>query len=130
MVDESLAANSHTAVFAFQYQHIDEERSATRLARSRPNLSVYARDGAVISGVMGRWQPSHSENEDKENIRQTYWRVAAADLPPEFMLGDFASLARFLAVTQAQQMSSFAPESLPSGEEPAVPKDRPDNPDA
>ena len=130
VVDESLAANSHTAVFAFQYRCIDEERSAIRLARSRPNLSVYARDGAIISGVKGRWQLSHSANDDKENIRQTYWRVAARDQPAEFLLGDFASLARFLAVTQAQQMSSFTPESLPRSEEPGEPKDRPDNRDA
>ena len=130
VLDESLAANSHTAVFAFQYRRIDEEQSAIRLARSRPNLSVYARDAAVISGVTGRWQPSHSSNEDKENIRQTYWRAPAADRPAEFLLGDFASLAQFLAVTQAQQMSSAVPEPRPEEEDVAEPRDTADNLDA
>ena len=130
VLDESLAANSHTAVFAFQYRRIDEEQSAIRLARSRPNLSIYARDAAVISGVTGRWQPSHSSNEDKENIRQIFWRAPAADRPPEFLLGDFASLAQFLAVTQAQQMSSAVPEPRPEEEDVAEARDTADNPDA
>ncbi len=130
VLDESLAANSHTAVFAFQYRRIDDEQSAIKLARSRPNLSVYARDGAVISSVIGRWQPSHSSDEDKENIRQTFWRVPAADRPAEFLLGDFASLAEFLALTQAQQMSSSAPQSRPDAEELAEPQNKADSPDA
>lgn len=130
VLDESLAANSHTAVFAFQYRRIDEEQSAIRLARSRPNLSVYARDAAVISGVLGRWQPTYSANEDKENIRQTFWRAPAADRPAEFLLGDFASLAQFLAVTQAQQMSSAVPEPRPDEEDVAEPRDTADNSDA
>ena len=130
VLDESLAANSHTAVFAFQYRRIDDEKSAIKLARSRPNLSVYARDGAVISGVPGRWQPSHSSNEDKENIRQTFWRAPAADRPAEFLLGDFVSLAQFLAVTQAQQMSSAVPEPRPDEEDIAEPHDTADNSDA
>ena len=130
VLDESLAANSHTAVFAFQYRRIDDEQAAINLARSRPNLSVYARDGAVISGVTGRWQPSHSSREDKENIRQTFWRAPAADMPAEFLLGDFASLAQFLALTQAQQMSSSVPEPRPGEEELAEPRDTADNPDA
>ena len=130
VLDEALAANSHTAVFAFQYRRIDEEPSAITLARSRPNLSVYARDGAVISGVTGRWQPSRSAKDDKENIRQTFWRAPAADKPAEFLLGDFASLAQFLALTQARQMSSPAPEQPPDQEIHAESPDPPDNPDA
>ena len=130
VLDESLAANSHTAVFAFQYRRIDAEQSAIQLARSRPNLSVYARDAAVISGVTGRWQPTYSANEDKENVRQTFWRDPAADRPAEFLLGDFASLAQFLALTQAQQMSSAVPEPRPDEEDIAESQDTADSPDA
>ena len=117
VLDEALAANAHTAILAFQYRQIDEENSAINLARSRPNMSVYARDGAVISGVTGRWQPSHSMNEEQERIRQTFWCAASLDRPGEFLLGDFARLAQFLALTQAQQMSAPVPERVPDGEE-------------
>src|SRR6185312_1433398 len=52
---ETLAMNANTAVFAFQYRPLEEEECACRLAFDRPNLSVYGADGAVISGVPGRW---------------------------------------------------------------------------
>ncbi len=130
VLDESLAANSHTAVFAFQYRCINDEQSAIKLARSRPNLSIYARDGAIISGVTGRWQPSHSSDNDKENIRQTFWRAPTENGSAEFMLGDFARLAQFLALTQSQQMSSTVPESRPDEENIAELLDNMGNPDA
>ena len=55
VLEEAMTANAHSAIFAFQYKTLAEEEAVTSLARSRPNLSVYARDGAVISGVHGRW---------------------------------------------------------------------------
>ena len=130
VLDEALAANSHTAVFAFQYRRLDEEPSAIALAQSRPNMSVYTRNGAVISGVVGRWQPSLSTDEDKENIQQTFWRGPAEDKPAEFLLGDFASLAQFLSVTQAQQMSPPVPEPGPEPQGSAEPVFPPSTPDA
>ena len=106
VLDEALAANAHTAVLAFQYRLLDKETSAKKLAFSRPNISIYARDGAVINGVEGRWQLGQSANVDWENIRQTFWRYGYQDSPAEFLLGDFARLAQFLALAQAQQMST------------------------
>lgn len=128
VLDEALAANAHTAIFAFQYRQIEEEHSASLLARTRPNMSVYARDGAVVNGVIGRWQPGHSANEDRENIRQTFWRAASQDKPAEFLLGDFAKLARFLALTRAQQMSSPSSGQSQAGERSAEPPAPPEHP--
>jgi hypothetical protein len=56
VLDEALAMNANTSVFAFQYQSLDAETPACRLAYDRPNLSVYASDGAVINGVRGDWR--------------------------------------------------------------------------
>ena len=53
VLDESMAANSHSAIFAFQYKTLSNEEAVTSMASSRPNLSVYARDGAIINGVSG-----------------------------------------------------------------------------
>ena len=105
VLDEALAANAHTAIFAFQYRSIGDEEPAVHLALSRPNMSVYARDNAVINGVTGRWELGHPVNEDRENIRHIFWRPASQDKPSQFLLGDFAKLAKFLALTQARQMS-------------------------
>jgi hypothetical protein len=57
LLDESLAMNANAAVFAFQFQNLAQEDAACALALDRPNLSVYAADSAVISGVIGKWRP-------------------------------------------------------------------------
>ena len=100
VLDDALAANTHTAVLAFQYRSLDEEKAALKLAFRRPNLSVYARDGAVIFGVLGAWQPGQPPTEDWGSVRSTFWRSKKADIGGEFLLGDFAMLARFCALAQ------------------------------
>ena len=109
VLDEALSANAHTAIFAFQYRTLEKENSAVKLAHSRPNMSVYARDGAVISGVEGRWQPGQPPNEEWEEIRRTFWGNVSPDEPTGFLLGDFAKLAQFLALTQARTIRTSMP---------------------
>lgn len=112
--DEALAANAHTAILAFQFRTLAEEGLATRLAVNRPNLSVYARDGAVISGIPGRWQPGEPPSDEWQEIRQTFWQGPVSDTPAQFLLGDFAKLARFFALAQAQRMLSTLAHEQPN----------------
>ena len=100
VLDEAMAANSHSAIFAFQYKTLSGEQAVSSMASSRPNLSVYARDGAIINGVAGRWETGHSPIEEWGAIRQTFWQNG------EFLLGDFAKLSRFLALTQVHRLES------------------------
>ena len=104
VMDESLAANAHTAILAFQYKDLSEEQAAVGIAQSRPNISVYARDGAVINGVVGPWRPGRIPGGEWETIRRTFWQPFSSDGPEAFLLGDFAILARFLALIQARQI--------------------------
>ena len=101
VLDEALAANSHTAVFGFQFNSINEEQAAARLAFGRPNMSVLARDGAVINGVQGKWRPGIASSVDWDAIRETYWQRETEEVGGHFLLGDFANLTRFLALTRA-----------------------------
>ena len=103
VLDESLSANTHTAIFAFQYRNLADEGLATKLAMNRPNLSVYARDGAVIFGVQGNWQPGQPPTEDWTSIRRTFWKNSSGEEPAQFLLGDFAKLAHFFALAQASK---------------------------
>jgi SIR2-like domain len=103
VIDEALSANPHTAVLAFQFCQLSEESSAVKLANRRPNLSVYARDGAVIFGVQGKWQPGQPPSDEWTNIRNTFWKIETANSPGEFLLGDFTKFARFLALAQASE---------------------------
>ena len=104
VLDEALAANTHSAIFAFQFRNLDREYAATNLALRRPNLSVYARDGAVIFGVPGPWQLGRPLSEEWASIRSTFWKFGAANGQGEFLLGDFALLARFCALAQATEL--------------------------
>lgn len=116
VLDEGLIANSHTAIFAFQYKTLKDEAVATKFALRHPNLSIYARDGAIISGLVGQWQPGQLPNDEWQDIRRTFWQPASGGKPAEFLLGDFALLTRFLALIQAHQMRSLS-AATESGEE-------------
>ncbi len=116
VLDESLAANAHTAVLAFQFKPLIEEGLARTLALSRPNMSVYARDGAIINGVAGKWQTGAPPNEEWENIRRTFWGHAG-DGEPNFLLGDFAKLTRFLALIQAEDIFEAERQSAETSDE-------------
>ena len=39
VLDEAMAANSHSAIFAFQYKTLSEEQAVSSMARTRPNLA-------------------------------------------------------------------------------------------
>jgi hypothetical protein len=96
-ISECLAANPSASVFAFQFKSLDEEPYAKEIAMSRSNMSVYAKDKAVINGVAAVWQPGDLPSKDWGGIRKTYWDTAASDQPPSFLLGGFASFCRFFA---------------------------------
>ena len=104
VLEEALAANTHTAIITFEFRLLTAEIQAAKLALRRPNLSVYARDGAVIFGVQGQWQPGTPPTEKWETIRSTFWKFESAGKDGEFLLGDFALLARFLALAQATEV--------------------------
>ena len=105
VLDEALSANTHTAIIALQYKALEEEEAAKRLAYRRRNLSVYARDGGVIFGIEGKWQLGQPPTDEWVSIRKTFWDDHPSD-QGRFMLGDFAKLARFVALTQAENVIS------------------------
>ncbi len=117
VLDEALDANRHTAIYAFQYQNIEDESAAVKIARRRPNMSVYARDKAFVSGVEGLWRPGASPNENWPAIRETFWQESSDDDQGGFMLGDFAKLSRFLALIQAPQIASSTSDEDDDGED-------------
>lgn len=103
ILDESLAMNANTAVLAFQYQTLDNEEPAVKLASDRPNLSVYASDGAVIGGVPGKWRPGELPK-NWGSIRESFWASRWPKDPALFLLGDFTAFARFCALAQANDL--------------------------
>lgn len=105
VLDEALAMNANAAVLAFQFQELKNEEPACRIAFDRPNLSVYASDGAVIGGVQGNWRPGELPKNWAE-IRSTFWGKRWNSDSPGFLLGDFSALARFCALAQSTDLAS------------------------
>lgn len=108
VLDEALAGNANSAVFAFQYQKLANEEPACSLAYARPNLSVYAADGAVINGVAGEWRPGELQK-NWSDIRASFWGPRIAGESACFLLGDFQHLARFCALAQATDIQQTPP---------------------
>jgi hypothetical protein len=100
VLDEALAMNANASVMAFQYMPLASEEPACKLAFERPNLSVYASDGAVIGGVKGAWRPGDPPK-NWSDIRATFWGQRRQGEESKFLLGDFALLTRFCALTHA-----------------------------
>jgi hypothetical protein len=109
VIDESLASNRAAAVIAFQFDSINLETTASRLASRRANMSVYARDGAVINCVEAKWQPGDLPHPQWAPIRTSYWRTSQSSNEPCFILGDFSAFARYVALTRAEQAPSVEP---------------------
>ncbi|WP_374379347.1 SIR2 family protein [Dongia sp.] len=105
ILDEALAMNANTAALAFQFKTLKEEEPAAKLAFERPNLTVYASDGAVVGGVRGQWQPGELPKNWAE-IRSSFWGPRTKDAAPSFLLGDFSMFSRFCALSQAQDFAA------------------------
>lgn len=107
VLDEALAMNANASVMAFQYMSLAHEGAACQLAYDRPNLSVYAADGAVIGGVKGTWRLGDPPK-NWEEIRATFWKARRPGEQGAFLLGDFAMFTRFCALAQATDLSNQA----------------------
>ena len=116
VIGEALASNAHTAVIGFQFGDIDRASPVYSVALKRPNLSVYARDGAVIHSVFGKWQPGKPPSEEWTSVRGTFWETGQGDASGKFVLGDFAKFARFLVLSQAPEFNAAQTEN-PTGED-------------
>ncbi|MGD9585661.1 MAG: SIR2 family protein [Brachymonas sp.] len=113
VLDEALAMNANASVIAFQYKSLQLEEPACGLAYKRPNLSVYASDGAVIGGIKGAWHPGDPPK-NWEEIRATFWGPRNQGEQSNFLLGDFALLTRFCALAQSTDMSAQTITSDPT----------------
>lgn len=108
-IDECLAANPSTSVFAFQFKSLAEEPYVCDIASRRANMSVYASDKAMVNGVPAVWMPGDLPTRDWGPIRAGYWGIEANGSPAGFLLGRFSQLARFFASSRSGQILPAPP---------------------
>ena len=96
---EGLTGSPRSAVFGLLYDNLADYPEAAKLAGIAWNLSLMARDGAIIGTRKGGW-----DNRDPGDIGIWSGAVELVSGPAEgttkvasFHLGDFARLGKFLA---------------------------------
>jgi hypothetical protein len=114
VIEESLSANRSAAVIALLFGTCDVEEPACKVASRHANMSVYARDGAIINCIQAPWQPADSPPEAWIPIRASFWGQLQEG-NDSFLLGDFSYFARYVALTRAEQ--TLEPEEQNQGEQ-------------
>jgi hypothetical protein len=100
VIDESLSANRAAAVLALQFGTLASEGAPCALAQRRANMSVCARDGAVIDGVKASWRLGDLPHPAWGPIRESFWGKLSGSDELCFTLGDFSSFAQYAATTR------------------------------
>jgi len=98
---QGLQSTQTAIAFALLFDEMAKYPLAVKLARERSNLSLLARDGAVISGSEVKWPEKDAESMSGDTGRWVVWTpIGPANKKgkrtAEFQLGDFAVLGEFL----------------------------------
>jgi hypothetical protein len=101
VIVQGLQSTLTTVAFALLFDGLATYSQATALALKRSNLSILARDGAVIGGQKANWLERDRESVSADDGRFVRWRTVDPDdkegrLSGEFTLGDFAIFGQFL----------------------------------
>lgn len=101
VIVQGLQCTPTAIAFALLFDKIVEYPQGVKLARERYNLSILARDGAVISGQESKWPEKDAEAVSADNGKWVRWiPVDPANengkRTAEFTLGDFDVFGQFL----------------------------------
>ena len=101
VIVQGLQSTQTAIAFALLFDEMAEYLQAIKLARERSNLSLLARDGAVISGSEVKWPEKDAESVSDDADRWVVWTPIdpaneKGKQTAEFQLGDFAVFGQFL----------------------------------
>lgn len=101
VIVQGLQTTQTAIAFALLFDKIDEYPDAVNLAVQRPNLSLLARDGAVISGRKAMWAERDVDAAATGSNKWVTWiptdkANVHSKQTAQFVLGDFAILGEFL----------------------------------
>ncbi|MEQ9408437.1 MAG: SIR2 family protein [Fuerstiella sp.] len=98
---QGLQCTQTTVAFALLFGGLEDYSQAAQLARGRSNLTLLARNGAVVSGQKGEWVEKPANVAGANDEPWVTWSPPASgetDGPQiaNFQLGDFAKFGSFL----------------------------------
>lgn len=112
VIVQGLQGTQSAISFALLFDVLDKYPQAVKLALERSNLSLLARDGAVIGGRQTKWPERERDSVKPITEEWVTWTAidpqdTKSNFKPEFKLGDFAVLGTFLheLVGQVRQQS-------------------------
>lgn len=112
VIVQGLQGTQTAIAFALLYDELNEYAKAQKLARERPNLSLLARDGGIISGQEVKWPEKDADSVSSDSRTGVVWPpIDAGDdkgkWSAQFTLGDFSEFGAFLRelVGQSHQSS-------------------------
>ena len=117
VIVQGLRSTQQAIAFALLFGNISDYGQAKALALSRSNLTLLARDGAVIGGQVSEWPESAVASGPADNGRWVTWRPVdpaneGGKQLAEFRLGDFAIFGEFLQeLVGAVQQPSGGPRA-------------------
>lgn len=98
VIVQGLQSTGTTAAFALLFSEIEKYEEAIGLAKDQPNLTVLARDGAVIGSQKLKW--AAQEVSPKDNVWVKWTQICSGNNKTEFQaqfdLGDFVVFGKFL----------------------------------
>lgn len=101
VIVQGLQSTQTAIAFALLFGKISEYPDAVKLAVQRPNLSLLAKDGAVISGGEAMWAERDADGAASSSSKWVTWTPtdaanANSKQLAQFALGNFAVLGEFL----------------------------------
>jgi hypothetical protein len=101
VIVQGLQGTPTAIAFALLFDSVEKYPVAVRLARGRSNLSLFAKDGAVISGSQAKWAEKDADTVASNIDKWVTWKPLDPANPDGkqtacFMLGDFASFGDFM----------------------------------
>ena len=100
IIVQGLNSGKTAIAFALLYSSLEESLNAVQLACEQPNLTVLARDGAVIGSTETGWVKRNKQDVSAGDSPEVRWSQSASQnkdekLEAEFLLGDFVELGKF-----------------------------------
>jgi hypothetical protein len=101
VIAQGLQSTQTAIAFGLLFEEMSEYIEATKLAREQWNLSLLARDGAIISGREAMWPKKPAESVLEDADQWVEWTPVDpangnGESMAKFLLGDFAVLGQFL----------------------------------
>lgn len=98
---QGLLGSPSSVCFALLFGDLEKHETAIKLATSRPNISLLARNGGVISGLRGKWPQRPTKEQLPEPGNWLSWEPIDPQSPEaeqamRFTLGNFFAMGQFL----------------------------------